>query len=132
MKIWCCLCFTEDEEEQEDSTKMKEGFTAIEDDSEGNIQNNEEVQMQLGLSLDIFSPESNNGPAALLPFDDMITAMGSNNNDDMSSARRLGRWLPVFRGPRRYDGESSSSASGSGLAIDDSQHKRAKVYSASS
>lgn len=149
MKIWCCLCFTDDDEEEEqrpensNSNKMKEGISAIEDESEGNIGNvSGDVAMQLGRR----NASTSNNNTGILPFeimpqailDDVYSTMsGENTNDDASvpSARRhASRRGPVIRGTRRFDGESSGgscSAGSKALAVEDSQHKRAKVYSAS-
>lgn len=149
MKIWCCLCFTDDDEEEEqrpensNSNKMKEGISAIEDESEGNIGNvSGDVAMQLGRR----NARTSNNNTGILPFeimpqailDDVYSTMsGENTNDDASvpSARRhASRRGPVIRGTRRFDGESSGgscSAGSKALAVEDSQHKRAKVYSAS-
>lgn len=120
MKIWCCLCFTEDEEDDD-----KKRMTLIDDESDGSIAGNEEVQMQFGLALDMFDE----------PFPDLIAALPE--SDDMGPhVRRAPRWRPLIRQPRRYEGECSSSGVGDGdggsdLAIDDLQHKRAKVFSTS-
>ncbi|XP_044472422.1 F-box/LRR-repeat protein 15 isoform X2 [Mangifera indica] len=120
MKIWCCLCFTEDEEDDD-----KKRMTLIDDESDGSIEGNEEVQMQFGLALDMFDE----------PFPDLIAALPE--SDDMGPhVRRAPRWRPLIRQPRRYEGECSSSGVGDGdggsdLAIDDLQHKRAKVFSTS-
>lgn len=148
MKIWCCLCFTDDDEEEEqrpensNSNKMKEGISAIEDESEGNIGNvSGDVAMQLGRRNASTSNNTGILPFEIMPqaiLDDVYSTMsGENTNDDASvpSARRhASRRGPVIRGTRRFDGESSGgscSAGSKALAVEDSQHKRAKVYSAS-
>ncbi|KAL9444989.1 hypothetical protein AB3S75_018061 [Citrus x aurantiifolia] len=148
MKIWCCLCFTDDDEEEEqrpensNSNKMKEGISAIEHESEGNIGNvSGDVAMQLGRCNASTSNNTGILPFEIMPqaiLDDVYSTMsGENTNDDASvpSARRhASRRGPVIRGTRRFDGESSGgscSAGSKALAVEDSQHKRAKVYSAS-
>ncbi|KAL9442099.1 hypothetical protein AB3S75_020582 [Citrus x aurantiifolia] len=148
MKIWCCLCFTDDDEEEEqrpgnsNSNKMKEGISAIEHESEGNIGNvSGDVAMQLGRRNASTSNNTGILPFEIMPqaiLDDVYSTMsGENTNDDASvpSARRhASRRGPVIRGTRRFDGESSGgscSAGSKALAVEDSQHKRAKVYSAS-
>lgn len=148
MKIWCCLCFTDDDEEEEqrpensNSNKMKEGISAIEHESEGNIGNvSGDVAMQLGRRNASTSNNTGILPFEIMPqaiLDDVYSTMsGENTNDDASvpSARRhASRRGPVIRGTRRFDGESSGgscSAGSKALALEDSQHKRAKVYSAS-
>ncbi|KAH9653139.1 F-box/LRR-repeat protein 15 [Citrus sinensis] len=148
MKIWCCLCFTDDDEEEEqrpensNSNKMKEGISAIEDESEGNIGNvSGDVAMQLGRRNASTSNNTGILPFEIMPqaiLDDVYSTMsGENTNVDASvpSARRhASRRGPVIRGTRRFDGESSGgscSAGSKALAVEDSQHKRAKVYSAS-
>ncbi|KAK1549986.1 hypothetical protein Q3G72_011881 [Acer saccharum] len=137
MKIWCCLCFTEDDE-FEDSDTMKEGIPVIEGDPEGNIENSEDVEMQLGLPLDLFrSRDTADEVESFRSLEDMIAMpaplVDNNSGEAAPAGRRVTKWWPLIRGPRRYEGESSSSiigggsSGGSSSAIDDLQHKRAKV-----
>ncbi|KAK2645012.1 hypothetical protein Ddye_020207 [Dipteronia dyeriana] len=134
MKIWCCLCFTEDDE-FEDSDTMKEGIPVIEGDPEGNIENSEDVEMQLGLSLDLFrSRDTADEVESFRSLEDMIAMRAPlvADNSGEPAGRRVTKWWPLIHGPRRYEGESSSGVVGGGsgassTAIDDLQHKRAKV-----
>ncbi|XP_044479549.1 F-box/LRR-repeat protein 15-like isoform X1 [Mangifera indica] len=125
MKIWCCLCFTEDEEDEE-----KKRMTLIDDESDGSVRSDEDVQMQFGLDLEMFDEPLQR------PFPDLMTVL--RESDDMGPpVRRAPRWRLLSRETRQYEGESSSSSGveigdgGSSLAIDDLQHKRAKVFSTS-
>ncbi|KAL5783523.1 hypothetical protein ACOSP7_008552 [Xanthoceras sorbifolium] len=136
MKIWCCLCFIEDDE-GEDSDTMKEGFPVIEGNPEGNSENSEDVEMQLGLSLDMFRRRRGTADEvdSWSSLDDMISTRAplvANNSGEAAplAVRRVVKWWPLNRGPRRYEGESSSGVAGVGgssSAIDDLQHKRARV-----
>ncbi|XP_021277643.1 F-box/LRR-repeat protein 15 isoform X2 [Herrania umbratica] len=136
MRIWCCLCFSDDEEDDNQRKgAMKEGFLENVDDLEGNIVNDDDdereeeeeatatVAAQLALNLN----RQKQGDETLLLFEEMVTAMRCDGNWDGVT------WRPLIRCSRPSEGETSASAS---IAVEgcdhhDSHHKRAKVYSAS-
>lgn len=136
MRIWCCLCFSDDEEDDNQRKgSMKEGFLENVDDLEGNIVNDDDddreeeeeatatAAAQLALNLN----RQKQGDETLLLFEEMVTAMRCGGNWDGAT------WRPLIRCSRPSEGETSASAS---IAVEgcdhhDSHHKRAKVYSAS-
>lgn len=128
MKIWRCLCLTVDDDDR-DYQRMKEGIDEIGDASERNVGDGDDMQMQLGPALDMIGTQERSEPLSGMLLDEMIATMSGSVAASSSDARR---WT-VVRGQRRHEGESSSSVAGDlGLEDDDLQHKRAKVYSASS
>ncbi|XVF89020.1 hypothetical protein PTKIN_Ptkin19aG0097800 [Pterospermum kingtungense] len=139
MRIWCCLCFIDDEEEgNQGEGTMKEGFLRNVDDFEGNIVNdgdefegeeeasaNAAAEAQLAITLN----GRRQGDESLLLFEEMVTAMRCDGNWDDA----VPLWRPSFRCSRSSEGETSASASTAAEDCDhhDLQHKRAKVYSGS-
>ncbi|XP_022732553.1 F-box/LRR-repeat protein 15-like isoform X2 [Durio zibethinus] len=143
MRIWCCLCFIDDEEDdnQREGT-MKEVFLANVDDFEGNIVNDddddheeeeeEEAPTTVTVAPARFSStlartlnSQRPGDQTLLLFEEMVTAMrGGGNWDDAM-------WHPSMGCSRPSEGETSASASTAVQDCDhhDWHHKRAKVYS---
>lgn len=110
----------------------------IEGDPEGNIENSEDVEMELGLSIDLFrSRDTADEVESFRSLEDMIAMraplVDNNSGEAAPPVRRVTKCWPLIRGPRQYEGESSSgvvgggSSGGSSSAIDDLQHKRAKV-----
>ena len=134
MRIWCCLCFIDDEEDKQREGTMKEGFLANVDDFEGNIVNDnddheeEEASATAAAAATQFALTLNRqrqGDERLILFEEMVTAMGCGGNwvDAV--------WRPSIRCSRPSEGETSASVS---TAVEDcdhhySHHKRAKVYS---
>lgn len=133
MKIWCCLCFTQDDEPEEGDRRveedMKEGGFENEGNSEGNIGNEEEPEdiPRLGLAADGRERDDN---ARL--FEGMVQAVRSGAHwDEAVNVGALASLRAAFRSSRRSMGESSS-ASFAAAAEDcdhDSHSKRAKVHS---
>ncbi|XVE53839.1 hypothetical protein DITRI_Ditri03aG0034200 [Diplodiscus trichospermus] len=136
MRIWCCLCFIDDEEEDNQREgNMKEGLLANVDDFEGDIVNDDDHEeeespsaataaaAQFALTLD----RQRQGDETLLLFEEMVTAMRCGGNWDDAV------WQPPIRCSRPSEGETSASASTAVEDCDhhDSNHKRAKVYSGS-
>ncbi|OMO67030.1 hypothetical protein CCACVL1_20848 [Corchorus capsularis] len=142
MRIWCCLCFIDDEEDDNQRiSTMKEGFLANVDDFEGNIVNGDDddrgeaAEVPAVATTDAAAPTSSTyqlaptpnrqrqGDETMLLFEEMVTAMRNGNWDDAM-------WRPL-RCLRPSEGETSASASSAMEDCDhhDSHHKRAKVYS---
>ncbi|XWS70186.1 hypothetical protein CRYUN_Cryun03dG0027200 [Craigia yunnanensis] len=139
MRIWCCLCFIDNEEDDNQREgAMKEGFLANVDYFEGNIVNDDDddheeeeeasatptptvAAARFALTLN----RQRQGDETLLLFEEMVTAMrcGGNWDDAM--------WRPSIRCSRPSEGETSASVSTAVEDCDhhDSHHKRAKVYS---
>ncbi|PQP99266.1 F-box/LRR-repeat protein 15 [Prunus yedoensis var. nudiflora] len=133
MKIWCCLCFTqEDEPEEEDSEAvpiMKEGNIENEGNAErvtGNVEEAEGNVPRLGLaSID----PGRDGNGHLRMFEGMVQAMrGGAQWDESVCVGALATLRAAIRSPRQSEGESSS-ASAADDGDHDSHHKRAKVHS---
>ncbi|XWS26471.1 hypothetical protein CRYUN_Cryun26dG0035300 [Craigia yunnanensis] len=133
MRIWCCLCFIDDgEEDKQREGTMKEGFLANADDFEGNIVNDDDdreeeeeasattAKAQFALTLN----RQRQGDARLMLFEEMVTAMRCGGSWDDAV------WRPSIRCSRPSEGETSASASTAVEDCDhhDSHHKRAKVY----
>ncbi|GMI89366.1 SLOW MOTION [Hibiscus trionum] len=149
MRIWCCLCFIVDEEEDNRRIEtMKEGFLANADGFEGNIVNDEDdddreerekggeegdgassgVAVAAAAAAAQFSLTLNRrrqGEETSLLFEEMVSAMRCGGNWDDST------WRPLNRCSFNSEGETSASASTAVEGCDnhDSSHKRAKVYS---
>ncbi|KAK8991560.1 hypothetical protein V6N11_062566 [Hibiscus sabdariffa] len=126
MKIWCCLWFIDDgEDDYKREGTMKEGFLANVDDIEGNIVNDGDGEASAGLTVSLNRTVNGQrqGDEVLLPFQENFTSM-----------RYWGSWVdPMWRHSvvcsRSSLGETSSSASATVEDSDhrDSHHKRAKV-----
>ncbi|XP_022750044.1 F-box/LRR-repeat protein 15-like isoform X2 [Durio zibethinus] len=137
MRIWCCLYFIDDEEEdnQHEGT-MKEGFLANVDDFKGNIVNGDEDHEEEEEAFAIVTATAAAAQFALplnrqrqrdetlLLFEEMVAAMRCGGNWDDAE------WHPSVRCTRPSEGETSASASTAVEDCDhhDSHHKRAKVY----
>ncbi|GMI94966.1 SLOW MOTION [Hibiscus trionum] len=141
MRIWCCLCFIDDEEDdnRREGT-MEEGFFANVDGFEGNVVNDEDdddyreereneeekeaPSVVASAAEDQFSLTLNRrrqSEETSLLFEEMVSAMRSGGNWDDAT------WRPL----NRCEGEASASTSTAAEDCDnhDSYHKRAKVYS---
>ncbi|BFG18060.1 hypothetical protein CerSpe_043340 [Prunus speciosa] len=133
MKIWCCLCFTqEDEPEEEDSEAepiMKEGNFENEGNAEGVTGNGEEAEGNVPrLGLASIDP-GRDGNGHLRMFEGMVQAMrGGAQWDESVCVGALATLRAAIRDPRLSEGESSS-ASAADDGDHDSHHKRAKVHS---
>ncbi|KAJ7958407.1 F-box/LRR-repeat protein 15 [Quillaja saponaria] len=127
MKIWCCLCFTgEDEEEEEDNVKImnEEDIFGNESLPEGNIANDEDdgVEVDVPLGLTVTGHERDE---QLRLFEELLKKV------------RVGRlsWPPPATGTSRWSkGESSSATIAASVDSGtedgrDSHHKRPKVHS---
>ncbi|KAK8654784.1 hypothetical protein V6N13_107383 [Hibiscus sabdariffa] len=146
MRIWCCLCFIDDEEEdnRREGT-MKEGFLANADGFEGNIVNEENddereerekegeegegassgVAVAAAAQISSTLTRRRQGEETSLLIEEMVSAMRRGGNWDDAT------WRPLNRCSFLSEGETSASASTAVEDCDnhDSYHKRAKVYS---
>lgn len=137
MKIWCCLCFTEDDESGNFDDIMKEGFPVNESDPEENIGNTDDDDMELGFPLELFSGRdaADEGLHVFKSYEEMIGVRDSllgpgSGGEAAPPIRRMEKWWQRLRGSRRFEGESSSGGAcsgGLGFATDDLQYKRARV-----
>lgn len=152
MKIWCCLCFTEDDEKEDRLlvSAMKEDsiFVNVGDPegTVGGVDEDPEEATRLGLALD--RPHDRNrhhrggdsrnrdesDPLGL--FEEMILAMNGGANWEKTAhvGAVTPAWMRLVGCSRRAEGESTSaSAATVDGSIEDSDHdlhhKRAKVYS---
>ncbi|KAF3446108.1 hypothetical protein FNV43_RR11287 [Rhamnella rubrinervis] len=129
MKIWCCLCFTQDDEpgEEDRAEAMKEDGFENEGNSEGSIGNEEEPEdiPRLGLAADGRDRDDN-----IRLFEGMVQAVRSDVHWD-EAVGALSSLRAAFRTFRRSIGESSSASAASAAenCDHDSHNKRAKVHS---
>lgn len=128
MKIWCCLCFTQDDDEpgEEDSEDaMKDDGFENEGNSEGGLGNEEvpEDVPRLGLAADGRDRDDN-----ARVFQEIVEAMP---RDEVVNFRSLALLRASFRTSRLSTGEgsSASAASADENSDHDSHNKRAKVHS---
>lgn len=137
MKIWCCLCFTEEDEPGEEDrveATMKEVSFENEGNSEGIIGNDDDNGGDvpaMGLAADGLDRDPDRDDHLRL-FEGMVQAVrvGAGAHwDDAVSVSALASLKA--RTSRRSKGESSSasSAAASEECDHDSHHKRAKVHS---
>lgn len=131
MKIWCCLCFTQDDEpgEEDRAEAMKEKGFENEGNSEGIIGNEEEPEdiPRLGLTAD-----ERDGDDNMRLFEGMVQAVRSDVHwDEAVNVGALSSFRAAFRTFRRSVGESSSASAASAVenCDHDSHNKRAKVDS---
>ncbi|XP_038696416.1 F-box/LRR-repeat protein 15-like isoform X2 [Tripterygium wilfordii] len=136
MKIWCLLCFREEEEEVleadcEDKVvavmEENEGIFGIDGIAEDNIRNDEENENPSALSspASVSRNGSDEDPPSLgLSLGVRVTCVDKLSN--MHGGANLDEAVTAFPCSRRAEGESSSSSAA--VAAGDSQHKRAKVH----
>ncbi|KAL5559537.1 hypothetical protein UlMin_035748 [Ulmus minor] len=132
MKIWCCLCFNEEDEPGEEDRLeaiMKEGDSDNGTDFEVSVGNDEETEEvpHLEVAEDGLERDENRRL-----FEGMVQAARSGAHwDEVVSVGALATLRASMKIPWRSKGESSSSSS---VAVPedcdhDSHHKRAKVHS---
>ncbi|KAH7523879.1 hypothetical protein FEM48_Zijuj06G0058800 [Ziziphus jujuba var. spinosa] len=143
MKIWCCLCFNQDDEpeeeeenreEEEEEKDMKEGGFENEGYSEGSIENEEEPEEipRLGLAANDGRERDDNNDNNVRLFEGMVQAVRSGAHwDEAVNVGALASLRAAFRSSRRSMGESSSASSAATAenCDHDSHNKRAKVHS---
>lgn len=133
MKIWCCLCFSREEEdddeelgEEDKGRDMGEGFYGGTGNPDCKIGNDEDPQ-QLGLFVN-----RNGRDEQLRRFEEAVVAMRG-DAAPWEGAARAGPLLSGLRFPWRSEGEASSASAAAALPdVEDRDHdshsKRAKVY----
>lgn len=146
MKIWCCLCFSEEDESGGEEDNKAEAMDEVDFENEGNFEvvigndgeNGDVPGMELaaaggadGLDPDGREPDQDD---RLRLFEGMVQAVrvGAGVHwDDSISVDALATLKASMRTSRRSKGESSSASSAvaSEDCDHDSQHKRAKVHS---
>ncbi|XVF35268.1 hypothetical protein REPUB_Repub18cG0131000 [Reevesia pubescens] len=135
MRIWCCLCFIDDEEgdNQREGT-MKEGFLENVDDFEGNIVNvddHEEEEGEAPASVTVdgrqfsFSLNNQRPEETFMFFQQMVTTMRCSGNWDDAKCRPS---IGCSSRPSQSETSASTSAAVEDCDHHDSHHKRAKVY----
>ncbi|CAN6682461.1 unnamed protein product [Malus baccata var. baccata] len=131
MKIWCCLCFTQGDEPEEDGSEakaiMNEGDFGNDGNSEVAVGNGDEIDGN-AQSLGLVGNERGRDDHLRL-FEGMVQAMrgGGAQWDESLCVGALASLRASIRNPRLSEGESSSAADDGG--DHDSHHKRAKVQS---
>lgn len=132
MKIWCCLCFAGEEEDDEEEVgeqgkgeAMGEGVFGDTGNPEGRIGNDEDTE-QLGLAAN-----RGGGDDQLRRFEDAVVAMRGSAH--WEGAARAGSLFSRFRISRGSEGETSSASGAAALTgvedrDRDSHSKRAKVH----
>ncbi|KAM1012923.1 hypothetical protein ACFX13_043694 [Malus domestica] len=131
MKIWCCLCFTQGDEPEEDDSEaeaiMKEGDFGNDGNSEGAIGNGDEIDGN-AQSLGLVGNERGRNDHLVL-FEGMVEAMrgGGAQWDESVCVGALASLRASIGNPWISEGESSSAADNG--SDHDSHHKRAKVQS---
>lgn len=132
MKIWCCLCFAGEEEDDEEEVGeedkgevMRDGVFGDTGNPEGRIGNDEDTEQ--------LEPAANRSgrDEQLRRFEDAVVAMRGSGHWD--GAARAGSLFSRFRISRGSDGEASSaSAAAAPTGVEDrdrdSHSKRAKVH----
>ncbi|KAM5566156.1 F-box/LRR-repeat protein 15 [Rosa sericea] len=141
MKIWCCPCFTvEDEpEEEEGKEAMKEGDFVNKVNSEGVMANEEEEEevvprLELAASDGGGRDRDRDRDDHLRMFEGMVQAMRSGTHwDESVCVGALDTLRAAIRSPRWSEGETSSAPVAAAAEEEDgdhdSHHKRAKVHS---
>jgi hypothetical protein len=132
MKIWCCLCFAGEEEDDEEQVgeedkgeAMREGVFGDTGNPEGRIGNDEDTE-QLGLAANRSGRDEQ-----LRRFEDAVVAMrGSAHWEGAPGASSL---FPRFLISQGSEGEASSASGAAALTgvedrDRDSHSKRAKVH----
>lgn len=132
MKIWCCLCFNQDDDkpgEEGSEDAMKDDGFENEGNSEGGLGNEEvpEDVPRLGLAADGRDRDDN-----ATVSQGMVEAVRSDAHwDEAVNVGSLALLRAPFRTSRRSMGEgsSASAASADENSDHDSHNKRAKVHS---
>lgn len=148
MKIWCCLCFTREEEDEEDYKEvgeedkfeaMREGVFGNEGNPEGRVGNDDDPEgaEQLGLPaspLGLDRDRDREEAEQLRMFEDAVVAMRGGGVDSAhwdGTVREGALSIPWTRIARCFEGESSSASVETAVEDHDRDlhNKRAKVHS---
>lgn len=146
MKIWCCLCFTREEEDEEDYKEvgeedkfeaMREGVFGNEGNPEGRVGNDDDPEgaEQLGLPASPLGRDRDREEAEQLRmFEDAVVAMRGGGVDSAhwdGTVREGALSIPWTRIARCFEGESSSASVETAVEDHDRDlyNKRAKVHS---